>query len=471
MLGAVRVGAAAALLASPAVLAFFSGGFFGEPRLIAGVAAWVIVAAVAWAAPEPFPQRPPARIAIAGLAGLGVWSAVSIAWSPLKDPALADAERVALYAAALLGGVAVLRGEVRRWVEPALAGGIALVCLYALATRLLPGIAESQPSVNAGARLDQPLTYWNALGAFAGMGAVLTARVAADFTRPLWLRAGAAAAVPSCGLVVYLTFSRGALVAFAFGAIVLLLLLRRDRRALLAVAAVALTGLLAVLVASGYPAVDSLLGDREPQGAVVAAWLALVSAAGALAIVRPPAPRIAAGALVLLLVAGIGLRMAAPEPSFPEPVKAPDAREGVPLPRDRSRLRTLQTNRTKYWDVAISEGFAKSPMYGTGAHGFAALWLEHRDITEAAQDAHSLYIETAAELGLIGLLLLGGFLGGSAWAAVRRRGDPAVAGAIAAGSVFVVHAALDWDFEMPAVGLVFVALCAAILAADEDGSH
>ncbi|MBA2505666.1 MAG: hypothetical protein H0V29_06940, partial [Thermoleophilaceae bacterium] len=164
----------------------------------------------------------------------------------------------------------------------------------------------------------------------------------------------------------------------------------------------------------------------------------------------------------------MGLRLAAPEPALPEPVKAPDAEEGVPLPRDRSRLRTLKTNRTKYWGVALSEGFAKAPLHGTGAHGFGAIWLEHRDITEAAQDAHSLYIETAAELGIVGLLLLGAFLGGSGWAAVRRRGDPAVAGAIAAGTLFVVHAALDWDWEMPAVGLAFVALCAAILAADDD---
>ncbi|MBA2506350.1 MAG: hypothetical protein H0V29_10470, partial [Thermoleophilaceae bacterium] len=275
---AVRVGAAAALLASPAVLAFFSGGFFGEPRLFAGVAAWVIVAAVAWAAPAPLPRGAPARFAVAGLAGLAVWTAVSIAWAPLKDPALADAERVALYAAALIGGVAVLRGEVRRWVEPALAGGIAVVCLYALATRLLPGIAPSEPSFNAGARLDRPLTYWNAVGAFAGMGTILAARVAADLTRPAWMRAAAAALVPSAGLVVYLTFSRGSLGALGVGGIVLVLLLRRERRAMTAIAAVVLTGLLAVVVASGYPAVDGLLGDREQQGAVVALWLVAVSA-------------------------------------------------------------------------------------------------------------------------------------------------------------------------------------------------
>nr|MBA3302007.1 hypothetical protein [Thermoleophilaceae bacterium] len=170
----------------------------------------------------------------------------------------------------------------------------------------------------------------------------------------------------------------------------------------------------------------------------------------------------------VLLVAGVGLRFAAPEPALPVPVKAPDAREGVPLPRDAARLRTLKTNRLKYWDVALTEGFTRTPLHGAGAHGFAALWLEHRDITEAAQDAHSLYIETASELGLVGLLLLAAFFAGVGWAALRLRGDPAAAGAIAAASVFAVHAALDWDWEMPAIALVFIALCASLLAADEE---
>src|SRR5439155_13258356 len=106
-------------------------------------------------------------------------------------------------------------------------------------------------------------------------------------------------------------------------------------------------------------------------------------------------------------------------------------------------------------------------------HGFQQLWLQRRDIAEYAQDAHSLYIETAAELGLIGVLLLGAFLipAGIAGARVFRRpgGRVLAAGWIAASAVWLVHAGVDWDWEMPGVTLPFLALVGAALAqSDED---
>ena len=45
---AVPVAAAACLLAGPTILAFYSGGFFIEPRLVAGIVAWVLVLALAY---------------------------------------------------------------------------------------------------------------------------------------------------------------------------------------------------------------------------------------------------------------------------------------------------------------------------------------------------------------------------------------------------------------------------------------
>ena len=69
-------------------------------------------------------------------------------------------------------------------------------------------------------------------------------------------------------------------------------------------------------------------------------------------------------------------------------------------------------------------------------------------------DAHSLYVETLAELGPLGLVLLGVTLAVPIIAAVGARNDPLVAGAAAAYVAFLVHAGLDWDWEMPAVTLV-----------------
>jgi O-antigen ligase len=154
------------------------------------------------------------------------------------------------------------------------------------------------------------------------------------------------------------------------------------------------------------------------------------------------------------------------------PRRAPGAkRSGEALARDASRLRSLKTNRVKYWDVAV-HGFADSPLRGTGTRGFATLWLQKRTITEPVSDAHSLYLETLVELGLVGAVLLAAFLGGAGVAAARvyrsgRRGRTLATGWIAAGAVFLVHAGLDWDWEMPAVALIFLALTGAALAAVE----
>jgi O-antigen ligase len=158
-------------------------------------------------------------------------------------------------------------------------------------------------------------------------------------------------------------------------------------------------------------------------------------------------------------------------PSSGEQAAPLNERSGDVVARDASRLRSLKTNRLKYWDVAL-HGFADSPLRGTGTRGFATLWLEKRSITETATDAHSLYVETLVELGLVGVVLLAAFLGGAAVAAARvyrsgQRGRTLATGWIAAGAVFLVHAGVDWDWEMPAVTFIFLALAGASLAAAE----
>ena len=60
--------AAACLLAGPTVLAFFSGGFFAEPRLIAAIVAWALVLALAATGESPLPRGLPGALALGGLA-------------------------------------------------------------------------------------------------------------------------------------------------------------------------------------------------------------------------------------------------------------------------------------------------------------------------------------------------------------------------------------------------------------------
>ncbi len=476
-MGRLRYVLAAALLAAPTALAFFSGGFFSKPRLWAAILVWLGVAAAAIALPLRLPRSRPALVCLAGLAGLTAWVALSIVWTPVRDPALGDAERLLLYLGFVVCGAIVLRGPVVRAVEPALAGGTVIVAAYALATRFMPGIVPSHHGVRAADRLDQPLTYWNAVGALAAVGLVLSLRLASDPSRDRRLRTAGAAVTPGLALALYLTLSRGALAAAAVG-IVLLVVLERDRAALRTVAATLAGAVLAVALVTRFPEVNRADGAGAAQG--VAALALLVAISVGLAVLERrllsagPGPRLrlsrAGAGLAALAAAGL-VAAALVAPSLGDSQHAgPNGKRGE-LPLDSRRLRTLKTNRIKYWRVAL-HGFADQPIRGVGTRGFATLWLERRTISESAVDAHSIEIETLVELGLVGVLLLAAFLGGAVALLARQlRAGPAVrsaaVGSAAVASVFLVHSAVDWDWEMPALALIFLALVAAGIGASD----
>jgi O-antigen ligase len=120
-------------------------------------------------------------------------------------------------------------------------------------------------------------------------------------------------------------------------------------------------------------------------------------------------------------------------------------------------------DRPAYWRAALGDA-RSAPLLGSGAGTFAAYWNEHRTIDRNVQDAHSLYLETLAELGPVGLGLLAGTLVVPLAAAFRSRLDPHTAGAAAAFAAFAVHAGVDWDWEMPAVTVAALACAASLLA-------
>ncbi len=85
-------------------------------------------------------------------------------------------------------------------------------------------------------------------------------------------------------------------------------------------------------------------------------------------------------------------------------------------------------------------------------------------------DAHNLYLETLAELGPFGLVLLAAMLALPLVAALRVREHPFASAATGAYAAFLFHAALDWDWEMPAVTLAgLVCASAAPRPHDPDG--
>ena len=461
----------AALVALPVVLAFFEGGYFDKPRLWAGLAACALVVAAALVSRRPLPASPPGRVALGGLALLAGWTALSITWAPLSTPAVADTNRLLLYLAFFTAALALLdwRPAVRI-LEPAIALGSLAVMLYGLSERLLPGVFELPRDASALGRLSRPLTYWNAMGALAAIGVVLAVRVAGDRDRPAWMRCAAAAGSVPLALGVYLSFSRGALAALAVG-LLLLALLARDRAQLRTLALLVPAGVLVAVVAGLLDGVRTLDGNATQGAVMLVALLAVAAAAalvqrlcaretgvvsgGSVALDRRRRQLIAAGFVALALAAFVVAALV-------------DERRRAPAGATAARLTSIESNRYEYWPVAL-RAFGDDPLKGLGSGGYQVAWLRERPIPEGAFDAHSLYLETAAELGLVGLLALALFLGGGAWAAARAyaRDPVAAAGLIAAGAVFLVHAGLDWLWEMPALTLPALLLAAGLVRLGE----
>lgn len=122
-------------------------------------------------------------------------------------------------------------------------------------------------------------------------------------------------------------------------------------------------------------------------------------------------------------------------------------------------------DRPWYWQVAWQD-VRDAPLVGHGAGTFGLSWLERRPIEAYVQDAHSLYLETLAELGAVGLALLLLALAPPLVLALRGAGTSAAA---AGYTAFLVHAGVDWDWELPAVTVAGLLCGFAVLNAQVRG--
>jgi hypothetical protein len=453
------------LLLLPLALAFASGGFFAGPRLVAAICAWALLAIAVLAVPGAvLPSSTAARAALAAFAGLTAWTWIAAGWSSSPAGADQEVELTLLYLPALAAGAIVWRERrAARLVEPLLAAAALIVIGYGLAGRLLPGIVHLPASARAGGRLEQPLTYWNATGALADIGVVLCARIAGDETRPGALRAAAAAAAAPLGMGAYLSFSRGAIACLLAG-LAALVALDRTRAQLRAVAVVLAAAVLASAAAAPFAAVRALKpGHATGEGLIVLALLAAICAAAALVQCRAGAgadrPVLRRAPVVAVVVVLVVLPYAAVVLGE----RASPSREAA-FGATNARLSDAGSHRLAYWRVALDVA-ADHPLAGAGPGSFGVDWLQRRTIDERVRNAHSLELETLADLGVIGAGLLAAALAATALASAGAlRADRALAaGPAAAALTGALHAGLDWDWEMPAVTLVVVALAGLLL--------
>jgi len=144
------------------------------------------------------------------------------------------------------------------------------------------------------------------------------------------------------------------------------------------------------------------------------------------------------------------------------------SRAGPTVKADKNRrLFSLSgSSRAQYWHVAWRE-VENHPWLGSGAGSFQRSWLRLRPAELPVLDAHNLYLETLAEVGPIGLALLATLLALPAVAAVIARRQPLAAPAFAGYVAYLVHAAQDWDWELPVVTIAALCCAATVLVLAE----
>jgi hypothetical protein len=455
------------------VLAFDAGGTGVTAQAVGAVAAFAVLGIVALVAPWPLVERGLPLAALLAMTGLAGWTALSTQWSRAIGDAVNDADRVVFYAAAFALALVVMRLPRLRALAPdVLLWGVAVVALYALAGRLLPDVVDVKPESLAGDRLHQPLTYWNAMGILAGIGALLATAAASADRRPLAYRVAACGAAVPCALACYLTFSRASWAAVAAGLVVLGLARPRVTVPFAAGLWLLATGVLAVVLRAFPAALRLNEGEAAQASDGLPVFLAMVVLAAMVAgvfalLVRgtpegaaPPHPGRIRGLRGTLAAAAVALTLAA---GFTVSFFAERTEE---ISKGAERVTTLKTYRGDYWRVALGS-FADHPVAGVGAASFQVEWIRERDSRVFAFDAHSLYIETLAELGIVGFLLLAALIAAAAlglrrlWRAAPD--DPLLPAAAAVLGAFAVHAGLDWDWEMPAVSLIALLLAAAVV--------
>jgi O-antigen ligase len=131
-------------------------------------------------------------------------------------------------------------------------------------------------------------------------------------------------------------------------------------------------------------------------------------------------------------------------------------------------IRLAGDNRVDYWRVALQD-YRAHPLLGAGAGTYGEYWLAHGTGTSFTRTAHSLYLQSLAELGPVGLALVALALTVPV-AVARTRGDPLAAATGAGYVAYLVHTGLDWDWEMSAATLagIFCGAAALVVARRAD---
>jgi len=467
-------------------VAYDNGSYGLESRnTLAIVLGWALIVAVVFGL-LPREPAPRASLVVGGLmVGYALWTLASLISTSDAEGTLDEFNRVTLYVGVFaIVTVGSSRQNLGRWAD-GLAVAIAAVATVALASRLFPGLFPEGdlPTFLPGAvtRLSFPLGYWNGLAIFLALGIPLLLRIAL-VARSAALRGLALAPMPVIASAIYLASSRGGVVSALIGSVVFIALTERRWAAAVALA-VSLGGTAAAIAVllDRDELVNGPLGTDlvESQGRSAAVFIALACLATAAVFglgarllggrIRPGA---ALGRLVVfatLVAAAVAVAAADLVERF-EKFKTPPeeltAFEGGDFVKQHL-LSGSGSGRWQLWAAAVEE-WEQFPMLGEGAGSYESWWAEHASITQFVKDAHSLYLESLGELGVIGFGLAVALVVAGIGVGVRRArtaSDDTRVSAAALTAVFAAYAGaagFDWVWELTAVSVVAFAALALV---------
>lgn len=469
-------------------LAFNSGGIFELTTAFAALVVLVAAAVAVASAPRPLAGLSRFGALACGLLALfALWTLLSAQWSDASGRALVSFDRVLLYLAVLALFACVPRSEQRfRWLLRGLLLATAAVALAGLISRLLPDLWPTATGL-VDDRLSYPITYWNTFALLVGMASILAVHHCCDEREPAPFRIGAAALLPALGATLLLTFSRGAIAVTVLGIVVYLAIARPRGLAggLLAAGlptAIALAqAYSAELIHEGLPLTPPAVSEGKQLALVIALCaigagvlralaLALDERLAQLPISSPSRQR---GGRIAAAIAGALVLIAFFAADGPATVQrqydkfVDNTHEASSSEDQRGRLLEVGNDgRRPLWEVA-RVAYGEDPMRGTGAGTYQLAWQRDRNEGPERLYAYSLYLETLAELGLVGIVLLAGallaILTGVGFAG-RGSGRPAYAAAFAVILAWALHAGVDIDWQTPALGVPVFALAGLALA-------
>jgi len=390
----------------------------------AGVAALLLVVLVHGSRPGRL-----AGLLLVALGLLTAWTALSWFWSDSPPAAPPPARRAAAYLAAATLVVLAGRRVPVAWLAGGVAAGGTAAVGWNLFIRLAPDWAGRSPLRSDIGQLADPVGYANSLALLGALAFVLA----------LGLGGLACVLLVPLAADIALQQSTGTVAALAVGLAAYLLTVARPVRA---------------LVLLGLPVVGAVVVANVPD-------------------VRDPPPTdllaaAHAGHFLLLLLAILTLvqgalvraRLLSSRGRMPTRLARTLAIVGGLVALVAAPFAFAGHERGRYWSVAWHEVVA-NPVLGSGAGTFVDWWLRLRTVPLSTLEAHSLYIETLAELGPVGLALLLAALGAGLVAAWRLRGERLRPALLAALVTYDLAAAVDFHWELAAVTAPAIVLAAS----------